>query len=147
MKYLSNEINSDIVSIVEQEFDTVLIDNVDRFIIFFNTLADLREAFPDYDEKMMILNTESTKKICDSINIQIDSHFQRNESLTIENLFPDLEVQLNNLLSQLEPSIKVEQSEERFKHLVDDKNIILFLKKIKNTTFKSQKLILRWMSD
>ena len=143
MKYLSDEINSAIVSIVEREFDTVLIDNVDRFINFFNTLADLREAFPDYDEKMMILNTENAKQICDSIKIQIDNHFQRNESLTFENLFPDLEVQLDNLLLQLEPSIKVEQSEERFKHLVDDKNIILFLKKIKITTFKSQQLILR----
>ncbi|MBE0571197.1 MAG: hypothetical protein IH618_06600 [Ignavibacteriaceae bacterium] len=143
MKYLSDEINSEIVSIVEQKFETVLIDNVDRFINFFNTLADIREAFPDYDEKMMIINTENAKKICDSIKIQIDSHFQRNESLTFENLFPDIEVQLDNLLSQLEPSIKVEQSEERFKHLVDDKNIILFLKKIKITTFKSQQLILR----
>ncbi len=88
MKYLSDEINSKIVSTVEQKFETVLVDSIDRFIIFFNTLSELREAFPDYDETMMILNTENAKKICDSINLQIDNHYQKNESLSFENLIP-----------------------------------------------------------
>ena len=143
MKYLSNEINSNIISIVDQKFETVLVDNIDRFIDFFNSLTDIREAFPDYDEKMMILNTENAKKICDSINIQIDKHYQRNESLSFEGLFPELVDQLDNLLSQLEPLIKVEQSEARFKLLEDDKHIIKLGKRIKIPVFKSQQLGVR----
>lgn len=143
MKYLSNEINRGLVSAVEEKFETVLFDNIDRFIDFFNTLTELREAFPDYDEKMMILNTENAKKICDSINIQIDNHYRRNESLSFESLFPDLVDQLDNLVSQLEPLIKVQQSEARFRELVHDKNNIRIIKRIKVTVFKSQQLSLR----
>ena len=143
MKYLSNEINKGIVSAVEEKFETVLVDNIDRFIDFFNTLTELREAFPDYDEKMMILNTENAKKICDSINNQIDKHYQRNESLGFESLFPDLVDHLDNLVSHLDPLIKVQQSEARFKQSADDKNIRRIAKRIKITVFKSQQLSLR----
>ena len=140
MKYLPDEINNNIVSIVEKKFETVLVDTIDRFIDFFNSLTDIREAFPDYDEKMMILNTENARKICDSINAQINKHYQRNESLSFQGLFPELVDQLDDLLSQLEPLIKVEQSEARFKLLEDDKRIIKLGKRIKIPVFKSQQL-------
>ncbi|MCW8806081.1 MAG: hypothetical protein OQK56_06425, partial [Ignavibacteriaceae bacterium] len=143
MKYLSDEINSNIISIVDQKFETVLVDTIDRFIEFFNTLTELREGFPDYDEKVMILNTENARKICDNINTQIDKHYKRNESLNFDNLFPELIDQLDNLLSVVEPVIKVEQSEARFKLLADDKNIIKLGKRIKIPVFKSQQLSVR----
>ena len=143
MNYLSDEINNNIVSNVEKKFETVLVDTIDRFIDFFNSLTEIREAFPDYDEKMMILNTENARKICDSIRTQIDKNYQWNESLTFENLFPDLVDQLDNLLSQLDPLIRVEQSEERFKLLEDDKPIIKLGKRIKIPVFKSQQLSIR----
>ena len=143
MKYLSDEINSNIISIVDQKFETVLIGNIHRFIEFFNALTELQEAFPDYDENMMILNTENAKKICDSIKIQIDKHYQRNENLTFDNLFPELVEQLDNLLSQLQPLIKVEQSAARFKLLEEDKAITRLGKRIKIPVFKSQQLAVK----
>lgn len=146
MKYLSEEINKKIISTVEEKFEPAIVDNINRFIDFFNTVTDLREAFPDYDEKQMILNTENAKKICDNINIQVDKHFQRNESATFENLFPGLVDRLDNLISQLELYVEVEQSEARFRHLADDKTIILIAKRIKIIIFKSQQLILRFIN-
>jgi hypothetical protein len=143
MKYLSEEINNKIITAVEEKFEPVIVDNINRFIDFFNTVTELREAFPDYDEKQMILNTENAKKICDNINIQIDKHYQRNENITFENLFPGLSDQLGDLILQLEPSIEVEQSEVRFSQLADDKNTILVAKRIKAIVFKSQQLILK----
>jgi len=108
MEYLSNDINSKIVSIIEQKFETVLVDSIDRFIHFFNTISELREAFPDYEETMMILNTENAKKICDSINLQVNNHYQKNESLSFDNLFSGLVKQLDNLLLPFEQLIVVE---------------------------------------
>ena len=105
MEYLSDDINSKIAAAVKQKFETVLVDSIDRFIHFFNTISELREAFPDYEETMMILNTENAKKICDSINLQVDNHYQKNESLSFENLFPGLVEQLDNLLLPLEQLI------------------------------------------
>ena len=90
MEYLTDEINNKILSAVEQKFESVIADNIDKFIEFFNSIIDLREAFPDYDENQMIHNTKNARELCDNINIQIDKQFQKNESLSFENLFPDL---------------------------------------------------------
>lgn len=146
MNYLPEELNNKIITAVEQKFEPIIVSNIDRFIDFFNTVTELREAFPDYDENLMILNTENAKKICDSINIQINYHYQRNEKITSENLFPGLVEQLDNLISQLEPLIEVEQSEERFRHLADNKNIILIAKRIKIIIFKTQQSILKLLN-
>ncbi|MCW9096094.1 MAG: hypothetical protein OQJ93_01785, partial [Ignavibacteriaceae bacterium] len=146
MNYLPEELNNKIITAVEQKFEPIIVSNIDRFIDFFNTVTELREAFPDYDENLMILNTENAKKICDSINIQINYHYQRNKKITSENLFPGLVEQLDSLISQLEPLIEVEQSEERFRHLADNKNIILIAKRIKIIIFKTQQSILKLLN-
>lgn len=140
MKYLPDEINNKIISIVDQKFETVLVDRINKFIEFFNTLVELREAFPDYDENLMIINTENARKQCESINIQIDKHYQRNENVTFENMFPGLVDHLDNLISQIDPMITVEQSEARFKLLDEDKKIVKLGKRIKIPIFKLQQL-------
>ncbi len=140
MKYLPDEINNKIISIVDQKFETVLVDRINKFIEFFNTLVELREAFPDYDENLMIINTENARKQCESINIQIDKHYQRNENVTFENMFPGLVDHLDNLISQIDPMITVEQSESRFKLLPEDKKIVKLGKRIKIPIFKLQQL-------
>lgn len=143
MKYLSEDINSRIISIVQQNFDDALVNTVERFIEFFNTLIEYREAFPDYDENSMILNTENARKICDTINGQIDIHFQKEENLEFEIVFPDLVKQIDDLLSSLEPLVKVEQSETRFKLLNTDKKFTGLVKRIKILIFKSQQLVIK----
>ena len=143
MKYLSDEINKKIVTIVEQKFETVLVSNINRFIDFFNTLTEIREAFPDYDENQMILNTKNARKVCDDIIILIDKHFQRNESLAFENLFPELLDELENALLQFEPIVEVEQSEKRFRPLTNDNNITQLAKRFKSVVYKSHQFILR----
>lgn len=143
MKYLSEEIYNKIVSAVEEKFETVISENIDRFIDFFNSLTDLREAFPDYDENQMILNTKNARKVCDDIITIIDKHYQRNESLNFEILFPGLLDELENSLLQLEPIVKVEQSDKRFRPLTDDKKIIQLAKRFKSVVYKSHQLILR----
>ena len=143
MKYLTDEINNQIVSVVEQKFESVIAENIDRFIEFFNSLIDLREAFPDYDENQMILNTKNAKKVCDDIIILIDKHYQKNESLNFENLFPELLTELDNALSQFKPVVEVEQSEKRFRPLTNEKNIIRLLKRFKSIVYRSHQFILR----
>ena len=143
MKYLSEDINSRIISIVKQNFDDALVNKIERFIEFFNTLIDYREAFPDSDENSMILNTENARKICDTINGQIDVHFQKEENLEFEIVFPDLVKQIDDLLSSLEPLVKVEQSEARFKLLNTDKKFTGLVKRIKILIFKSQQLVIK----
>ena len=143
MKYLTDEINNQIVSVVEQKFESVITDNIDRFIEFFNSLIDLREAFPDYDENQMIINTKSAKKICDDIIILIDKHYQKDESLSFENLFPELVDELENALLQFESIVEIEQSEKRFRPLTNDKNITRLLKRFKAIVYKAHQFILR----
>ena len=143
MKYLTDEINSKILSAVERKYETVIVDNIDRFIEFFNSITDLREAFPDYDENQMILNTQNARKVCDDIILLIDKHYQKNESLSFENLFPGLIDELDNSLLQLKPIVEVEQSEKRFRLLTDDKNITRLAKRFKSVVYKSHQLILR----
>jgi molecular chaperone GrpE (heat shock protein) len=141
MKYLSDEINNRIISIVEKNFNVVLVSNVERFSEFFNSLLEQREAFPDYDENAMILNTENAQKICDNINSQIDTHFQKNDNLGFEKLFPELVDQIDNILLQLEPVIQVEQNEARFKLLDNDKKFIGVGKRIKILVFTIQQIL------
>lgn len=140
MKYLSDEINNRIISIIEKNFNVVLGSTVERFIEFFNSLLEQREAFPDYDENAMILNTENAQKICNNINSQIDTHFQKNDNLGFEKLFPELVDQLDSILLQLEPVIQVEQNVARFKLLENDKKFIGIGKRIKILVFKIQQL-------
>jgi hypothetical protein len=140
MKYLSDEINNRIISIVEKNFNVVLASNVERFIDFFNTLLEHRESFPDYDENTMILNTENAQALCNNINSQIGIHFQKNENLEFEILFPDLVNQIDSLLLRLDPLIKIEQTEERFKLSDHDKKIIGLAKRIKILVFKTQQI-------
>jgi len=147
MEYLSDDIKHKIESAVQQKFETVLAERIDTFIHFFNTLSDLREAFPDYEETMLILNTENAKKICDSINLQVGNHYQKNESLSFDNLFSGLAEQLDNLLLPLEQLIVVEQPESRFKYLDDDTNFTRAAKKIKITSYKSQQLLLKFINS
>ena len=143
MNYLPEEINNKIFSAVEQNYETVIVDNIDRFIEFFNSITDLREAFPDYDENQMILNTQNARKVCDDIIILIDKHYQKNESLSFENLFPGLLEELNNALIQFEPIVEVEQSDKRFRPLTDDKNITRLAKRFKSVFYKTHQLIIR----
>ena len=64
MKYLSDNILNKLQSVVNKGYVQVLTAEIDGFIDFFNSLTDLREEFPDYDESMMIINLEKARKIC-----------------------------------------------------------------------------------
>lgn len=143
MNFLSDDINKKIKLAVERNFESVIDEKIDRFIDFFNSLTEIREAFPDYDEKTIIVNVENARKICESINSLIDKHYQRNESLAFEVLFPGLIDELDSSVSQLEPTVKVEQSEERFKPLTTDKKDKQIAKRIKGITLKAHQSILK----
>jgi len=143
MNFLSEDINKKIRLAVEQNFESVIDEKIDRFIDFFNSLTELREGFPDYDEKTIIVNVENARKICESINILIDKHYQRNESLAFETLFPGLINELDSSISQLEPTVKLEQSEDRFKPLTTDKKDKQIAKRIKGITLKAYQSILK----
>lgn len=143
MKYLHEEIIREITSVVKSQFENVLFDNIDSYIEFFNSVSDLRESFPDYDENAMILNTENARKICDKIKIQIDKHFERDESLNFENLFPGFVDELDKLFSEIEPIIEIEQSETRFKVINTDSLFVKVAKRIKYPALKFQQLNLK----
>ena len=143
MNFLSEDINKKIRLAVERNFESVIDEKIDRFIDFFNSLTEIREAFPDYDEKTIIVNVENARKICESINSLIDKHYQRNESLAFEVLFPGLIDELDSSVSQLEPTVKLEQSEERFKPLTTDKKDKQIAKRIKGITLKAHQSILK----
>ncbi|MBT8392687.1 MAG: hypothetical protein HKP17_05140 [Ignavibacteriaceae bacterium] len=143
MKYLSEDIVSEIRSAVNAKYAELLYAEVDRYLNFFNSIADLREAFPDYDESIMIVNLEESKSICSSINNLIDEHYKKNDDLNFDNKFPDIVEQLDEITLQLEPELKVEQAEERFKPLANDKKLVSTVKRIKNIFFNLHQLTLK----
>jgi len=143
MKYLHEEIGREITSVIENQFENVLIERIDKFIDFFNSVTELRESFPDFDEKAMIVNTENAKQICDNIKAEIDANYTKEESQNFETLFPKLIDDLSKLFTDLKPFIVVEQFEERFKPLSTDKRLIKSIKRTKNFFLQVQQLILK----
>jgi len=143
MKYLPSEINERIISILEEKFGTVLIESIENHIEFMNSIADLREAFPDYDENAMIVNTESARIICGDINSLLENHFQKDDSLGFERLFPNLLEELDKLFADVKPIIDVEQDETRFKPLSTDNPFINFAKRIKSIVLKILQSIIK----
>ena len=146
MEYLSEDIISRLLLTVKQKYENVLVAEIDRHIDFFNSVAEFREAFPDYDESMMIINLENSRSICSSINKLIDSHYKKNDDLSFDTVFPGLIEELDNIVLQLEPIIQVEQSEERFRPLADDKKFIRFAKRVKNVLLKSHQLLIKFLN-
>lgn len=146
MKYLSEDIIKKLLSAINQKYENVLVTEIDRFIDFFNSVAEFREAFPDYDESMMIVNLEKSRKICSGINKLVDTHYQKNADLSFDSRFPDLVDELDEIILQLEPELRVEQSEDRFKPLADDKKVVRFAKVIKNIFLKAEQLLLKFLN-
>ncbi len=146
MRYLSEDIINNLQSAVSERFEPVLVAEIDRFIDFFNTVTDLREAFPDYDESMMIVNLENSKSICSRINKMIDKHYQKNDELNFDNLFPGFIDELDEIILRLDVMLKVEQSDERFKLTADDKKVVRLAKRIKNVLFKAHQLLLKFFN-
>lgn len=138
MKYLPSEINDRIVSVLEQKFSNVLVESIDKQIEFFNSVTDLREAFPDYDENSLIVSTENAWKICDNVRILIDQHYQRDESLSFTTQFPGLSDELNQLFEDINTTLEVEQLPERYTVLSTDKFLIKSAKSIKKSALKIQ---------
>jgi len=143
MKYLHEEISKEITTLIKDQFENVLIERIDKSIEFFNSVIELRESFPDYDENAMIVNTENAKTICDNIKAEIDANYKREESENFDTLFPILIDDLTKLFTEVKPSIVVEQFEERFKPLSTDKRLIKGIKRTKNFFLQSQQLILK----
>lgn len=143
MKYLSEDIINRLLLIVKQKYENVLFAEIDKYIDFFSSVAEFREAFPDYDESMMIINLENSKSICGSINKLIDDHYKRNDDLSFDTMFPGLIEELDNIILQLEPNIEFEQSEERFRPLAGDKKFIRLAKRFKSALLKAHQLLLK----
>jgi len=54
--------------------------------------------------------------------------------------------ELNEIILQFDPELQVEQTEERFKTLRDDKKVIRLAKKVKSTLFKAHQLLLKFLN-
>lgn len=143
MKYLSEEIRSSIISAVEQRFEKVVVEIIDRFIEFIHSVTELREEFPDYDENLMTANVENAKKVSNDINILIRNQYQKDDSVSFNTLFPDLSDELSNILFELKPEIKVEQLKQRFIISSEDKGFKKFAKRVKILIFKLHHFILK----
>lgn len=143
MKYLPEQIHGSIESVLEERYESVVVEIIDKFIEFFNSVTELREEFPDYDENLMTANVESAKKVSNDINNLIAKHYQKDDSLTYSKLFPGLSDELSSILFELKREVRIEQSNSRFKINSEDIGFKGFVKRIKILTFKTQNVILK----
>ena len=143
MKHLPLKINERILFVLEEKFVSVLVGTIDKQIEFFNSVTDLREAFPDYDENAMIVNTENAGKICDNIRALVDKHYQKNDNLSFDNHFPGLIEELNKHFEEVDPILEIEQLAERFTVLNTDRLFVKSAKRIKKSALKIQHIGLK----
>jgi uncharacterized protein YfbU (UPF0304 family) len=99
---------------------------------FFESVSDIREDFPDFNESLIINNLEKANEIVKEINSLVDHQFRKAEDYKLDKIFPDLTDSINSFVSAFDKTLIQEQSIERFTENTQDTFLLKNFKKIKH---------------